>query len=112
MMPGNVVAEISVVPLGTASTSLSHYVAGCMEILNSRKDIAYQLTPMGTVMEGPLDKVLETARMLHEAPFSKGVSRVLTTIKIDDRRDKALTMEGKVTSVLKKYPETRTITKK
>ena len=107
-MPGNVVAEISVVPLGTASTSLSRYVAGCMELLDSRKGITYQLTPMGTVIEGSLDKVLEAARMLHEVPFSKGVSRVLTTIKIDDRRDKKLTMKGKVASVVTKYPGTRT----
>jgi uncharacterized protein YqgV (UPF0045/DUF77 family) len=55
-----------------------------------------------------MDNVLEAARMLHEVPFSKGVSRVLTTIKIDDRRDKKLTMKGKVASVVKKYPGTRT----
>lgn len=111
-MPGNVVAEISVVPLGTGSTSLSSYVAACMKILGTKKDITYQLTPMGTVIEGPLDKVIEVARRLHEVPFGKGASRVLTTIKIDDRRDKTLTMKGKVTSVVKKYPETRTMMKK
>ena len=111
-MPGNVVAEISVVPLGTASASLSHYVAGCMEVLESKKDINYELTPMGTVIEGSLDKVIEAARKLHEVPFGQGVFRVLTTIKIDDRRDKALTMSGKVASVVKKYPGTRTTAKR
>ena len=111
-MQGHVIAEISVVPLGTGNTSLSHYVAGCMELLESRKDVSYQLTPMGTVIEGPLDKVLEVARQLHEAPFSKGVSRVLTTLKIDDRRDKALTMDGKMESVVKRYPPTRTAIKR
>ena len=107
-MKGHVVAEISVVPLGTGNTSLSHYVAGCVEVLEGREDVSYQLTPMGTVMEGPLDKILEVARLLHEVPFGKGTSRVLTILKIDDRRDKVSTMAGKVGSVLKLHPKTRT----
>ncbi len=108
MAKGHVIAEISVVPLGTGSTSLSHYVAGCMEVIDSRKDISYQLTSMGTIIEGPWENVLEVVRLLHEVPFNKGASRVMTTVKIDDRRDKAITMAGKVESVLKLYPKTRT----
>ncbi len=110
-MKGHVVAEISVVPLGTESTSLSQYVAACVKVLDGRKDVSYQLTPMGTVMEGPLDKVLEVARLLHEIPFAEGALRVMTTLKIDDRRDKAVTMAGKVGSVVKRYPATRTAKK-
>jgi uncharacterized protein (TIGR00106 family) len=107
-MKEHVVAEISVVPLGTGSASLSQYVAGCMEVLDNRKDVSYRLTPMGTIIEGPLDKVLDVARQLHEAPFSQGVSRVLTTLKIDDRRDKKITIDSKIESVLKLRPDTRT----
>jgi uncharacterized protein (TIGR00106 family) len=107
-MKEHVVAEISVVPLGTSGTSLSHFVAGCMEILDTRKDISYQLTPMGTIIEGPLDNVLEVSKILHEAPFGKGALRVLTTLKIDDRRDKKITIDSKIESVLKKWPDTRT----
>lgn len=108
MAKGHIVAEVSVVPLGTGNTSLSHFVAGCMEVLECRKDISYQLTPMGTVVEGTLDRVLEIVRLLHEVPFSKGASRVITTLKIDDRRDKISTMAGKMDSVLKLHPNTRT----
>ena len=68
----------------------------------------YAIMGMGTVMEGPLDKVLEVARLLHEVPFNKGAFRVMTTLKIDDRRDKVSTMAGKVDSVLKLHPKTRT----
>ena len=107
-MKGRVVAEISVVPLGTGSTSLSHYVAGCMEVLDGVTGVSYQLTPMGTVLEGPLDRVLEAARLLHEVPFNQGASRVLTNLKIDDRRDKTVTMSGKVASVVKRHPITKT----
>jgi uncharacterized protein (TIGR00106 family) len=98
-MKGNVVAEISVVPLGTGGTGLSQYVAECIDILDGRKDLSYQLTPMGTIIEGPIEKVIEVSRQMHEVPFDHGVLRVVTTLKIDERRDKLLTMSGKMESV-------------
>lgn len=93
------VVEISVVPIGTSSTGLSEYVAGCLSVLKEAQGISYQLTPMGTVLEGELDRVLEVARRMHEQPFEKGIQRVVTTIRIDDRRDRVLTMKGKVAAV-------------
>jgi uncharacterized protein (TIGR00106 family) len=54
---------------------------------------------MGTVLEGDLDKVLNTVRNMHESGFDKDVCRVLTIVTIDDRRDKEATMESKVKSV-------------
>jgi uncharacterized protein YqgV (UPF0045/DUF77 family) len=39
---------------------------------------------------------------MHEQVFGEGVARVVTTIKIDDRRDKAQSMKGKVDSLKKK----------
>ncbi|GAG30805.1 unnamed protein product, partial [marine sediment metagenome] len=73
-----------------------------------RKDLSYQLTPMGTVIEGSLDVVLEVTRQMHEVPFEKGASRVITTLKVDERRDKPSTMAGKVESVRKLRPSIRT----
>jgi len=107
-MTNNVIAEISVVPLGTGSTSLSKFVAECDAVLANNKSLKYRLTPMGTVIEGPLDDVLSLARQMHEVPFSKGVFRVLTTIKIDDRRDKTASMKQKLESVLKENPGIKT----
>jgi len=92
------VLEISVVPIGTASTSLSSYVADCVRLLKGKK-IKYELTSMGTNMEGDLGKLIRIAMKMHEVPFKKGVNRVLTTIKIDDRRDKKGTLSGKKQSV-------------
>ncbi len=93
------VIEVTVVPIGTPSSSLSEYVAGCVKLLMDSEGISYQLTPMGTVIEGDLDRVLALTRLMHEHPFEKGVSRVVTTLRIDDRRDKDLTMKGKVEAV-------------
>ena len=100
-MEKEVVAELAIVPLGTADTGLSRYIAACLEILRNNEDIQYQLTAMGTVMQGPLSRILEVAQQMHEVPFSMGVSRVFTTLKIDDRRDKTLSMSGKIESQLK-----------
>lgn len=96
------IVEFTIVPLGTKETSLSKYVADCHKVLESEKNIKYQLTPMGTIVEGDLDLILNVIKKMHEVPFEKGALRVSTSIKIDDRRDKASTMEGKVESVKKK----------
>jgi uncharacterized protein (TIGR00106 family) len=107
-MKGQVVAEVSIVPVGTADAGISRYVAASLEVLEGRKDLAYRLTPMGTIIEGPLNKVLEAVRDMHEVPFSKGAQRVVTSIKIDDRRDKTVTMIGKLESVRKFRPSVKT----
>lgn len=96
-----VVAGVSVVPVGTKTASVSSYVKDCLRVLDKHKDLKYELTPMATVIEGPLDKILEVIKEMHETPFSKGAMRVLTHIAIDDRRDKKLTMKGKIESVMK-----------
>ena len=93
------IAQLNVVPLGTSTPSVSDYVAGCVNILKQAQDIRYQITAMGTIVQGPLDRILELARKMHEVPFTMGAKRVATTIYIDDRRDKLGSIEGKVGSV-------------
>ena len=107
METNKVVAEISVVPVGTSSTSVSEYVAACIDVLDEAKTINYRLTPMGTILEGSLEDVLRVTRKMHEVPFLKGAARSITTLKIDDRRDKKLSMEGKLKSVQKKKQDVR-----
>ena len=92
------ILEISVVPIGTKETSLSSYVADCIHILKKEK-LTYELTAMGTNIEGNLNKLIKLALKMHHAPFKKGSTRVLTTIKIDDRRDKKGTLSGKKKAV-------------
>lgn len=98
---GKVIAEVVIVPHGTASPSLGKYVAEVEKILRSF-GLRTMLTPMGTILEGDLGTVLEAVRAAHEIPFSKGALRVGTTIRIDERRDKDMTMESKVRSVEEK----------
>ncbi|HJX74163.1 MAG TPA: MTH1187 family thiamine-binding protein, partial [Candidatus Deferrimicrobiaceae bacterium] len=58
---------VTVAPLGTATTSLSRYVAGVERILRE-SGLTHQLTAMGTIIEGDLDAILPVVRRMHEAP--------------------------------------------
>ena len=103
-MKHEVIAEIHIIPLGTAATSLSRYIAACIDIVKQAQDISYRLTAMGTIIQGSLERVLELAQKMHELPFTMGVKRVVTTISIDDRRDKAATIDNKVKAVIQASP--------
>ena len=96
------IAEISVVPLGTKTPSVSQYVARAVKVLEQEKNIRYEMTAMGTIIEGDLDRILAVVKKMHEGTFGEGVIRVLTMLKIDDRRDRAQSMNAKVASLKKK----------
>lgn len=93
------IVEVTIVPLGTAETSLSKYVADVHKIVLSSETIKHQLTPMGTILEGDLAEIMQLISKMHEVPFANGAKRVSTSIKIDDRRDKEGSMQQKIDSV-------------
>jgi uncharacterized protein (TIGR00106 family) len=95
------VVFVSITPLGTATPSVSKYVAGVEQVLRA-SGLKHQLTAMGTLIEGDVDDVLAVIRQMHEHPFAQGAVRVSTLIKIDDRRDKEHTIAGKMRSVEEK----------
>ncbi len=94
------VVEVSVVPMGTDDPSVSSYISRCYEVLKGEPGLKYQLTPMSTIIEGELDRVLDAVKKMHRTPFNDGVMRVVTSITIDERRDKQESMENMVKSVL------------
>ena len=97
--------EVSVVPVGTATPSVSGYVARAVRLLRDEHDIKYELTAMGTIIEGDLEQVLALAGKMHLSAFEAGAQRVVTIIKIDERRDKPLSMQGKVEAVQKQLAQ-------
>ena len=96
------IAEVTIIPIGTGSTSLSPYVADLQRVLQKQEGIQYTLTSMSTIIEGPLERVWQVIAELHEAPFMSGAQRVSTSVKIDDRRDKESSSEQKLRSVREK----------
>ncbi|OCA85801.1 hypothetical protein A8F94_13085 [Bacillus sp. FJAT-27225] len=94
------IVDVTVIPVGTGTPSVSEYVAEIHRVLKRYEGkIKYQLTPMSTLIEGDLKELLEIVRELHEVPFEKGLQRVCTNIRIDDRRDKESTMEKKLKAI-------------
>lgn len=93
------IVEVSITPIGTATPSVSRYVAEAHKTLIGTPGLKARLTPMSTVLEGDLDLILNAIRQAQEAVFDAGALRVSTSIKIDDRRDQVGTMEGKIKAV-------------
>ena len=91
--------DISVVPVGTGKPSVSDFVAGAVRILKNEPGIKYELTAMNTIIEGDLEKLFSLAQRMHRSAFDAGAKRVVTTIRVDECRDKPLTIEGKIKSV-------------
>lgn len=95
------IADVSIVPLGTGSTSVSRYVAKCLKVLDA-SGLVYELHGMGTIIEGDLQDLFTVIRQMHEVPFNEGAQRVVTSVKLDDRRDKKASARQKVRSVIAK----------
>ena len=79
-------AELEIVPIGTNNASLSALSAEVAKLIDT-SGLEYRVGPMGTVVEGDWDEVIRVARRCHEAML-RASSRVMTTIRIDDRKDK------------------------
>ncbi|KIL44395.1 MTH1187 family thiamine-binding protein [Jeotgalibacillus soli] len=100
------IIDVTIIPIGTQTPSVSEYVADIQRILQTHQEkghIRYELTPMNTLIEGELQTLLSIVQEMHESPFAKGVQRVATNIRIDDRRDRAdHSMQNKMASVQQK----------
>ena len=92
------IVAVSIAPVG-GEASVSRFVAEALGVLEEYPQIKVQPGPMYTTLEGDLDEILGAIREMQEAVFDAGAVRVSTVMKIDDRRDRELTMEGKMESV-------------
>lgn len=96
-----ITAEITVIPIGTESTSLSSYVAAAISVLEDM-DVKYEINGVGTLIEtDSIEKLFNAVKAMHEAVFTAGALRVSTQLKLDDRRDTQKTMQDKINSVKK-----------
>jgi len=94
------IVDISIVPIGTKNPSVSEYVRKSIKLIK-KSGLKYQVGPMGTSIEGDLSDIFELILQIHKAQVKMGAKRLLTTVKIDDRRDKKQTMEDKVKAATK-----------
>ena len=94
-----IIAQLTVVPVGTGTPSLSKFVAGFENQLK-RMGFEPRLSAMSTVIEADsMDRILGAVKRLHEMVFENGALRALTHVSIDERRDKEGSINQKIRSV-------------
>ena len=100
-----VVTELTFVPLGVGP-SVSGYVAKVLKLLKT-KGVKHVLTPSSTVFETKTrEQAFKLIDELSEELFKEGVPRIVTIIKMDERRDKInWSMDYKVAVVKEKAEE-------
>jgi uncharacterized protein (TIGR00106 family) len=90
------IVEFSILPVGVGA-SVSEHVATALDIVDN-SGLRYQFTPMGTILEGEYKAIMKTIRRCHLAVL-ENCDRVVTTIKMDDRKQAVGEIEKKVASV-------------
>jgi len=94
-----IIASISISPIGVG-TELHEFVKRAIEEIK-KKGIKYEVNAMSTVVEvSSLEELFDVVKKAHSAVLDAGAKRVITEVKIDDRRDKEATMESKVSKVI------------
>jgi len=91
-----VLAEFSVVPIGKGE-SVSQYVAECLKIVEA-SGLPYRINPMGTVVEGDYDAVMDVIRACHMRVMEL-CPRAITSVKIDDKKGVSGMIDKKIESV-------------
>jgi uncharacterized protein (TIGR00106 family) len=91
-----ILLEFAMYPV-TRGESLGAFVARSLDIID-RSGLPYQLTPMGTIIEGEWDQVMAVVTACHEA-MTADCDRVGTSIKIDYRAGASGRLKSKLASV-------------
>lgn len=90
-------AEFSIYPMNT--NHISKDLAKVAETLE-KTGLKFRLGPMGTCIEGELGEVLAAVQRCHEVVTSNN-ERVITTITLDDHKDKSHHLQEMVSRVEK-----------
>jgi uncharacterized protein (TIGR00106 family) len=98
-----VLLEFSMSPMDKGD-SLSPYVARSLDIID-KSGLPYQLTPMGTIVEGEWGQVMALVTACFQT-MSQDCDRISTSMKIDYRAGKSGRLTSKIRSVETKLGRT------
>jgi uncharacterized protein (TIGR00106 family) len=91
-----VLLEFAMTPHGQGE-SLSPYVARILDVID-RSGVAYQLTPMGTILEGSWDEVMGVVGDCFRA-LEADCPRIAMNLKMDYRAGSESRLQSKVAAV-------------
>jgi uncharacterized protein (TIGR00106 family) len=93
-----IIAEVTVSVLGEGS-SIGRFVRLAVESLK-KSGLKTVSGPNSTSVEAAtLDEIFDAVKAAHLIVVGMGAKRVVTTLKIDDRRDKSATIESKLNAI-------------
>ena len=89
-----IISQLSIAPVGVG-TSLSKYVRVVIKILKNN-NLKFKTNDMATIIETEdLETLFKVVKQAHNAVLSAGAKRVITELKIDDRKDKNIKLGSK-----------------
>lgn len=91
--------QFSILPV-SENLHISEPVSKALKIIHE-SGLQYKLTPMGTLIKGEWDEVMDLIQKCHEA-VREDFDRVMTHIKIDDAQDHDYDFDDKIKSVEEK----------
>ena len=77
-------AQVTITPVGTGE-ELKEMTAKAVAVIE-KSELDYQLTSMGTIIEGDWDEIMVIVRKCHDE-IKTFADRVVTNIILDDRKD-------------------------
>jgi uncharacterized protein (TIGR00106 family) len=92
------IMDIQVSPRRVGTVSVSDAVAEAHRVIEA-SGLKHVLHPMGTCVEGAADELYALAARIHQALAAMGFERIGVQLKLDDRRDRAQTMDDKLRRV-------------
>jgi len=93
-----IVAELSMITMGTG-TSASRYVRAVHRVLKE-SGLKFVPGPMSTSIEaGSMKEIFEVVEKADDVLAGMGAGRIVTTIKIDHRLDKEISIETKMEAI-------------
>jgi uncharacterized protein (TIGR00106 family) len=99
-----VVADFTIIPIGTQSACISEHIAECQKVLKA-SGLTYHLHSCGTNIEGTWEEVIKVVKECHKVLHDKGIPRVHTNLSIGTRIDKEGSIAQKMKSVEEKMKE-------
>ncbi len=94
-----IISQLSIAPVGKG-ISLSKYVKIIIDVLK-KNNVKFEVNDMATVIEtNNLENLFKVVNEAHNSVIKSGAKRVITELKIDDRRDKEVVIGTKLKSLL------------
>jgi uncharacterized protein (TIGR00106 family) len=93
-----IISQLSIAPVGEG-TSLNSFVRIVIDTLR-KHNVKFETNDMATIIETKdLETLFKVVKEAHNAVIKSGAKRVITELKIDDRKDKEVIIGNKVKAV-------------